>query len=46
MQGDEKVLAALIETTQLVRNDLRDQVMNKLIVTMVYCAKTVYEAEG
>ncbi len=46
MQGDEKVLAALIETAQLVWNHIRDEVMNKLIVTMVHCAKAVLEADG
>jgi hypothetical protein len=46
MQGDEKVLAALIVTAQLVWNHIRDEVMNKLIVTMVHCAKAVLEADG
>ncbi len=46
MQGDEKVLAALIETAQRVWNDMKDEIFNKLIVTMVHRAKAVYEADG
>ncbi len=46
MRGDEKVLACLIETAQRVWDEIKEEIMNKLIVTMKRRAQAVLDAEG
>jgi hypothetical protein len=46
MRGDAKVLACLIETTQQVWDDIKEDVMNKLIITMKRRAQAALDAEG
>ncbi len=47
MRGDKKVLACLIETVQRVWDEIKEEIMNKLIVVpMKRRAQAVIDAEG
>ncbi len=46
MQGEEKVHAALIKTAKQGWDDIKVEVMNRHIITLIHGAKAVFEADG